>query len=77
MTSSRPTYLDCEGGPLGRDLGGLAVGRGDLAFSAGLDSSQGTRLDAVLCYLSQNVDGPHSGRLDDLREHSGGRVVDW
>lgn len=50
---------------------------GDLAFGAGLDGSQRTRLDAVLCYLSQDIDGPHSGRLEDLREHFGGRLVGW
>ena len=77
LTANKHTYLDCEGSPLGGDLGGLSVGRGDLAFSARLDSSQRTRLDAVLCYLSQDVDGPHSGGLDDLREHVGGRLVGW
>lgn len=45
--------------------------RRDPAFGAGLDGGQATRLNAVLCYLSQDVDRPHSGRLDDLRQHIG------
>lgn len=65
------TNLDGEGSPLSRDLCGLSVGGGDLAISVGLDGSQGTRLNAVLCYLSQDIDRPHSGRLDDLRQHIG------
>jgi hypothetical protein len=69
----RHAYLDREGSPLGRDLCGLSVRRwgGHLAFGVGLDGSQGTRLNAVLCYLSQDIDRPHSGRLEDLRQHIG------
>ena len=50
---------------------------GDLAISVGLDGGQVTRLGAVLCYLSQDIDRPHSGRLDDLRQHIGVRLVGW
>jgi hypothetical protein len=62
----RHAYLDCEGSPLSGNLCGLSVRGRDFALGVGLDGSQGTRLDAVLCYLSQDIDRPHSGRLDDL-----------
>ena len=77
LGTSKATYLDCEGSPLGRDLCGLSVRRGNLAIGVGLDGGQGTRLNAVLCYLSQDVDRPHSGRLDDLRQHCGVWLVSW
>ena len=76
--SLRHAYLDCDGSPLGRDLCGLSVrrGGGHLAFGVGLDGSQGARLNVVLCYLSQDISRPHSGRLQDLRQHVGVIEVD-
>ena len=50
---------------------------GNLAISVGLDGCQGTRLNAVLGYLSQDIDRPHSGGLDDLRQHVGVWLVRW
>lgn len=72
----RNRYFDCECSPLSRDFGGLSVRGGDLAIRVGLDGGQVTRLNAVLRYLSQDIDRPHGGRLDDLRQHVD-EVVGW